>query len=165
MRKKGFLLAEETLKIILGVIAIGFLIFFLVALYNSGKTSKDLEFAKSSLEHLVEDINLEVEEIEVFNPENWLIVSWPKGNSGIPLSCSNLGWNNCICIIKDINFARKPITKIPGTASETELLRRISDEGACLNNPGELIIRENIKIKDPPITLNVDYENKLIFKK
>ncbi|KKK68866.1 hypothetical protein LCGC14_2939740, partial [marine sediment metagenome] len=33
MKKKGFLLAEETLKMILAVIAIGFLAFFLTSLY------------------------------------------------------------------------------------------------------------------------------------
>ena len=42
--KKGFLLAEETLKIILAVIAIGFLAYLLFSIYKSGSDSKNLEF-------------------------------------------------------------------------------------------------------------------------
>ena len=36
MNRKGFLLAEETLKIILALIAITFLVYFLVSLYMFG---------------------------------------------------------------------------------------------------------------------------------
>ena len=43
--KKGFLLAEETLKIILAVIAIGFLAYLLVSIYFNYRENKDLEMA------------------------------------------------------------------------------------------------------------------------
>ena len=55
--KKGFLLAEETLKIILALICIVFLVYFLVYLYFSNVDSKKLEQAKSSLDYLFKEIN------------------------------------------------------------------------------------------------------------
>ena len=156
--KKGFLLAEETLKIILAVIAIGFLAFLLFSLYNTNKTAKDLELAEESLDFLVQEIGGQREEVNIYNPKGWIISSWPniytKGillwkttEEGKPMSCSNLGWDNCICICKD-NIAR---------SSE---LNECNIAGTCLENPQTFEIDSPIKIKDPlPITLLIDYDN------
>ena len=65
MNKRGFLLGEETLKIVLAVIAIGFLVFFLVSLYSSYTRNKDLELAEASLGYLIEGINSGSEEVEI----------------------------------------------------------------------------------------------------
>jgi len=73
--KHGFLLGEETLKIILAVISIGFLIYFLGALYYNGVKDKELDLAKASLEHLVEEINAGATEVEIYNPKGWVILS------------------------------------------------------------------------------------------
>lgn len=156
--KKGFLLAEETLKIILAVIAIGFLAFLLFSLYNANKTAKDLELAKESLDFLVQEINAQRAEVEIYNPKGWEIYSWPntytKGillwkttEEGMPLSCSNLGWDSCICICKK------------------DTPDKCDSKGICLNNPLDFSVEDSIKIKDPPITLSIDYSNKIISKK
>jgi hypothetical protein len=159
--KKGFLLAEETLKIILAVIAIGFLAFLLFSLYNANKTAKDLELAKESLDFLIQEINAQRAEAEIYNPKGWIILSWPYGVSGeIPLSCSNLAWSNCICIADDISAVSRTMSKIPFIASEREKLLKKSDKkGTCLENPQKFEIDSPIKIKDPPITLLIDYDN------
>ena len=47
--KRGFLLAEETLKIIIAVICIVFLVYILVAVYNSHSADKKIEQAKEVL--------------------------------------------------------------------------------------------------------------------
>ncbi|MBA7594192.1 hypothetical protein ES703_01131 [subsurface metagenome] len=162
--KKGFLLAEETLKIILAVIAIGFLAFLLFSLYNANKTAKDLELAKESLDFLIQEINAQRAEVEIYNPKGWIILSWPYGDTReVPLSCSNLAWSNCICIAKDVSLAGKAISNLPWTDDLLERLRKKSDDGACRNNPEGFSISEPIKIKDPPITLSI--ENKIISKK
>ena len=143
--KKGFLLAEETLKIILAVIAIGFLAFLLFSLYNANKEGKDLELAKESLNHLIQEINAERTEVQIYNPKGWEIYSWPNNNiQAIPLSCSNLGWSNCICICSK------------------STLNRCDSKGTCLEGPLGFSFKDNIKIKDPPITLSIDYSNKII---
>jgi len=150
---KGFLLVSETLKIIIAVICIGFLIYFLVHLYFTNQEPKNLEFAKDSLTHLVEGINAKSPEIEIYNPKGWVIVSWPsefitgkflwkKTNEGIPKSCSNLGWNNCICIC--------PINN-PDKCDE---------KGTCMES--EFTADDVLKKEGIPLVLTVDYENKKI---
>jgi len=76
MNKRGFLLGEETLKIIIAVICIGFLIYVLASLYYSGFGDKDIKLAKASLEYLVREINAGATEIEIYNPEKWYVLNY-----------------------------------------------------------------------------------------
>lgn len=165
--KKGFLLAEETLKIILAVIAIGFLAFLLFSLYNANKTARELELAKESLDFLIQEIEEEGRaEVDIYNPKSWIILSWPYGVSEeIPLSCANLAWSNCICIVDDISAVSRAISKIPFITNERKRLLKKSNDGACRNNPESFSISGPIKIKPPPITLLIDYQNKIISQK
>lgn len=142
MDKKGFLLAEEMLKIILAVIAIGFLAYLLFSLYQANKDTRDLEFAEASLDHLFQEINAEASEVEIYNPKKWYINIWSLGSE--PRSCSNLEWNKCICICKRDNA------------------EKCNDAGACLENVWEFSMSGSVRIIDPPIILNIDHENKII---
>jgi len=158
--RRGFLLAEETLKVILAVIAIGFLVYLLFSLYKAGKDSKDLELAKESLSFLQQEMNAEKTSIDIYNPEGWNIGMWPhpvlvSGSLGIgaeaemqyPNSCSNLGWESCVCICEDNNE------------------ESCDENGACFNNEKKFNINGgNIEINNPPIILKVDYQNKMISK-
>ena len=147
--KKGFLLAEETLKIIIAVISIGFLVYFLVSLYNSNKNSKGLEQAEASLEFLMQEIANNAEIISIYNPargdlsNQWDIISWPNAQNQIPNTCSNLGWENCLCICIKIN---------PDNCG---------NKGVCRESDFS-IAEGNIEIKNPPVNLIIDYENKII---
>src|SRR3990167_3499866 len=109
--KKGFLLAEETLKLILAVIAIGFLAYLLFSLYLVNRNSQDLEFARASADGLSLAIREGQAGFDLYNPSEWYLTSWPNDyesgliikkviNDGKPQSCNNLGLNNCICICK-----------------------------------------------------------------
>ena len=89
MNKKGFLLAEETLKIVIAVISIGLLAFLLFSLYNNGKNAKDLEFAKESIDFLVQGINAESTLIDVYNPKGWNIGTYHM-MLRLALRCSKL---------------------------------------------------------------------------
>jgi len=129
------------LKIIIAVIAIGFLAYFLVSLYMSNQASKDLELAEESLSHLVTEINSGKIEVDIYNPEGWHMISW---EGGLPLSCSNIGWDSCLCIC-DGNDAED-----------------CDDKGTCLESEFSI---EDVEIKDPPITLIIDQVNKQISKK
>ena len=144
MNKRGFLLAEETLKLIVAVIAIGFLVYLLIALYFSFRTSQELEQAKSSLNFLLSEINSGKERVEIYNPKGWWIGTWDQLGVPYPKSCSNLGWASCICIC------------------EEDSAESCDSDGVCLNNPQRFEIDGNIKITNPPITLNIDQTNKKI---
>lgn len=102
--KKGFLLGEETLKIVIAVICIMFLAYLLFSLYNAHKKNKELELAKDSLNHLIDEINAESTQAEIHKPRGWFFTSFPQDigikSEVFPKSCSNLGWSTCICICK-----------------------------------------------------------------
>ncbi len=141
--RRGFLLAEETLKIVIALICISFLIYLLTSLYFKNKDSKDLELAKASLEHLVNEINAKAPSVEIYNPKGWVIGVWPHDTTkriwyylfllsetkiGLPKYCENLGWDRCICICKkddqdkcdDLGFCLESDSKIEGGAIEIE---------------------------------------------
>ena len=151
------LLAEETLKIVLAFIAIGFLVYFLVSLWMANQDSKDLELAKASLQHLVDEINSGRTEVEIYNPSSstfahWGLFIWPYEDDLIkPKMCENLGWKKCICICK-----------IPlGSLSKQTTSDRCDKLGICsefnseleINNPSWLNTDYAIELKNMPLNL------------
>ena len=103
-QKKGFLLAEETLKIVIALIAISFLIYFLTSLYFAKINEIEYEKAKvtlidsdESLKATIENLNDgETREYLINDPDDWHLVSF----TGItkPNLCAG---NSCLCICKD----------------------------------------------------------------
>lgn len=158
MNKKGFLLAEETLKIILALISISFLVYFLTALYFVNQDSKELEQAEASLEFLIKEINSGRTEVEIYNPapsintlgifRGWKITSWSSNE--MPNQCSSFGWDNCVCICK------------------TDLLENnkeeCNEEGICREN--EFTVEGGvIEIAEVPLTLNIEYGDEITITK
>lgn len=147
--KKAFLLASETLKIVIAVICIGFLIYFLTALYFNNAHERKLNSAKLILTDSDENIELVVEkvlnlqgslqegkaeEFEFVNPVGWGIFSFVVGTSEeLPNSCAG---TSCLCICRD-----RLIESWGMQAKEC------SDKGACLI-VSELEFFEKIKIQD-----------------
>lgn len=158
MNKHGFFLAEETLKIILAVIVIGFLIYFLVSLYFSNADEENMQFAESSAKYIIEQMNAQTEEIQIFNPEGWIIISW-KTEEEMPMQCSNLGWKNCTCICEDDINSDIPFF-------ENTDLDDCNEESYCFEYSKEIFINEgSLKIDNPPITLEINYGDKIEVKK
>jgi len=156
MNKKGFLLAEETLKIIIAVVCISFLAYLLFSVYMKNKTGEKLEFAKASLDYLVKEMSARNPEVVIYNPEGWSLSSWPYENQR-PDSCINLGWEACICICEE-----------PIINSNKNYLDNCNAESVCFNNPENFKVMFNgnsqnpIDIENPPIKLTIDYNSKII---
>ncbi|MBU2503437.1 MAG: hypothetical protein KJ879_00060 [Nanoarchaeota archaeon] len=157
--KKGFLLAEETLKIIVAVIAIGFLAYLLFSIYGANQDAKNLELAKASLDSLETAINTQQTEVMIYNPKGWWIASWPYSDEGttlMPNSCSNLGWENCLCIFP-----------AGWTTFRPNGYKQDSDNGACAQMPKETIVSPDsgsqapLKINKVPLTLKINYGDKI----
>jgi hypothetical protein len=157
--KRGLLLAEETLKIILALIGITFLVFLLYTLYMSGDESQDLILAKGSIDNLKLQIDSEIDLIEIVGPINWYLHVWPHEYIGplfripsreilygAPISCNNMDWESCICLCN-------------GESPES-----CDKEGICFENKQKFILgaKDVIKIKPVPLSFEIDYENKQI---
>jgi len=142
--KKGFFLAEETLKIIIAVLVIAFLIYFLVSLYLSSGSSEEIKFAESSVRYITEQLNLQSSEIILYNPEDWILVSWKEEQ--LPEFCSNIGWKNCVCICEDKDSC--------------------SENGYCRDYNKEIFIKDgSIELNNLPVTLEINYGDKIEVKK
>jgi len=159
MNKKAFLLGEETLKIIIAIIAISFLIYLLFSLYMVSRTSKDIEFAESSLNYLIKEINSlkegEIRDVGIYNPEGWGIASFDGGIEKTPDFCLNRGWDKCICICGPLG----------GSVKTAKMACPTIDKKGIVCHENDFIIEGTATIYDPPLILTIDYENKIITQK
>ena len=137
MNRKGFFLGEETLKIIVAVICILFLVFFLAALYNSKTGGDKIKEAKDSLDRAGEIIvsldEGEMQNQDIPNPNGWHLYSFTEEEK--PNLC--LG-ENCLCICAS--------SLIESLKSQTS---KCDEKGSCLvvSNLGSPGL--NIKINGP----------------
>jgi hypothetical protein len=96
MNKKGNLLGEETLRVVLSVVAILLLVLLLFNLYVTFSNKPKLEKAKSSLERIEGKINEAflkgASEELLLEPNGWILLNYKNGE---PESCSD---KKCICI-------------------------------------------------------------------
>ncbi len=168
---RGLLLPEETLKVILAVICIGFLAILIYSLLNGRKNAEELGFAVESVDFLVQGINTSQTSVDIHNPKGWVILSWPYQDEGkIPKSCSNLGWTDCICITKDVNAASQAVSLLPFTDSVRDKFLENSDsDGSCVENSKQFVVRKDGTqqqpiVIEPPLKLNIDYTTKTISK-
>ena len=128
MNRRGFLLAEETLKIIIAVIAIGFLAYFLVSLYFSAQASKELEQAEESLNFILSEAAAGRANVDIYNPKNWWILS----REGETCLCEKNSLDSCnekgICLDNN-GFLLDPAIKIedpPITLNIDQVNKRIT---------------------------------------
>jgi len=168
--KKGFMLGEYTLKIVIAVIVLLLLFYLLFRLYSTYEDGRNLELAEATLKSIIESMEVAKEsgeeEVIVLNPTEkgltshyWSIVSWPYGNYKlIPESCDK----NCVCICQFPNtWETEPFGRI-----SDDLLEKCNSIGVCLNsyskikilNSGFLKVDGQIQIKNPPVNLKINYE-------
>jgi len=127
MNKKGFLLGEQTLKIIIAVICLLLLAFLLFMIYSSLDAKHKLEQAKSSMEMIelaLDEAKQNGEaEVVILGPtvrkklspakvgeaiDIWWVIAFPAEKVGLPgtvtpKTCVLNGWENCLCICES-NF-------------------------------------------------------------
>lgn len=122
---RGLILAEETLKIIIAVIAIGFLVYLLTSIYFSAQKSKELEQAKETLPHIIQEAKDGEASVEVYNPKDWWILS--------------VGEEICIC--KENDYAQCKGTEGICESSDFSMLGSVKIE----NPPITLNINQQTK--------------------
>ena len=133
MNKRGFLLAEETLKIILAVIAIFFLIYFLFALYFSSVHAAKLKQAEEVLKIPPETIGMAIDRVRTTGisepkpvpaPTGWYVFGFVSGIK--PNSCAG---KNCLCICENV-WKLNPVKFWKG--EDERQVQECGDKGTCL---------------------------------
>jgi len=149
MNKKAFLLGEETIKMIVAVLCILFLVYLLANLYFTQTKKNKLSQAEASLSMLFQYIDVAVTQGEggvssfpVVNPVDWLILSFSQGAEQ-PEACKG----DCICIC------------FPKRAWQTQITR-CNTEGVCKDVDGSYELNSaTIKI---PYQVTIEYKNNKI---
>jgi hypothetical protein len=141
--KRGFLLAEETLKIIVAVICIIFLVYILVAVYNNHSADKKIEQAKEvflgtgegdvpGIEAIISSLGEgESETKDIINPQGWHLYSFVGEEK--PNFCLN---QKCLCICEN-----SLIEQLNSQA------KKCDEKGACLTVPSLAVAEIDLKIK------------------
>lgn len=150
--KKGFLLGEETVKIIIAVIGLLILVYLLASLYITNR-NKELELAKASLEHLITDINAGRTETEIYNPKEWIIISFSSSQKNInPKLCFDKGWDNCICIM------------CVAAGTRPNCIGQANSDFPCAET--DFSVKDGLGIEiTPPLILSINQQDKTITKK
>lgn len=154
--KRGMLLAEETLKTVIAVIVIIFLVYFLVNLYlgklkdDTIKKSEQLLIkSDQSIKNVIENLkegeskNLVLEQISDWSGDNWHLFSF-TGNSEKPNSCAG---KNCLCICDD--------------AASKDFFSQANE---C-NKDGVCTVVSNLKNEKVDIELKEDFASEILISK
>lgn len=151
MNKRGLLLAEETLKIIIALIAIGFLVYFLTSLYFANVNIQKKQHAAASLERIadvIRNIQSETEDVTDITPPGWYLFSFTDEEEK-PNLCSGI---NCLCICDNVFL---------GIGNQA---KKCDKKGVC-EIVEDLEYFDEIKIKSPAISIEVlKSENKIIVR-
>jgi len=129
MKKRGDILPEETLNIIVSLLCILLLLGLLAAIYFSNVKSKKLAEASDTLER----ISLNIDRISVnslfigeeydIKPFGWTIFSYAD-ESLKPNQCS---YQPCLCICDKVNYDSLPFDIV-----KDRQVKECSNDGVCL---------------------------------
>jgi len=145
--KKGFLLGEYTLKIIIAVLCILLLLYLLSVLYSSFTDEKNFNRAKETLDNLNEkmvDAKTSAVSLPLLEPNGWRLISYIGLEK--PEACTK----NCICLCEDVKTGRFKKAYI---WADTQI-EKCNIRGVC-KNFDDKIEEFNIKLRN-----NVDIEYK-----
>ncbi len=169
--KKGFLLGEHTLKVVIAVLCLLLLFYLLFSLYSNSQDERNLQLAGATLGELVEkmeEAKVEGEsEAIILNPspdsflekafqEEWWIIAWPyKGEGTKPTQCQR-DYCVCICVIPSNYESFLNLFNI-----RKKSLEECNSLGICKSFDEKIeVINKPIPIKDPPINLDIKYGDK-----
>jgi len=143
MKKKGFLLASEVVKIVLSVISISFLIYLLFSIYYSNIQNQKFQEAKSTIER-IKNIILRIDSGKILSekmtditPSSWNFFSFVEADRK-PNSCAG---ESCLCICSSVSFDNFFWIK-------NRQINECDEKGVCLVVQ-KLDKFESFKIEDP----------------
>lgn len=154
--RRGFLLGEETVKIILAIISIVGLIVFVVYWYNAYSANSETKNAEASLNRILVDINSGRTQTIIYNPKDWVLSSWPHDfqleKNILPSTCLNNKWSKCICICQFNSIG----------CNEGGVLGACVQSNFSVTSSGEPPETNSILLNPVPAILSINQTNKSI---
>jgi hypothetical protein len=102
MNRKGFLLGEYTLKVVIAVLSILILVFLLTTIYNTFTSKNNILQAKSTIEMvqgLISEANLKGQSYGLLTePQGWVLKYYSLGN------VANCEGKKCICVCQNEGY-------------------------------------------------------------
>jgi hypothetical protein len=151
--RKGDLLPEEVLKLVIAVICIGFLVYLFTAIYFTLTSAPKLKEAEASKNIILEEISRvnsgeesNFSGLFVPNPSGWFIFSFVEGELK-PNTCVD---ENCLCICEEA---------VPAWFDWQE--KRCDEKGSCIG-VSNLKKFEKIKIETNGIWISINKINNQI---
>ena len=136
-------------------------IFLIISLYNNYSKNNELEYAKSSMDHLISEISAGRMQVEIYNPATWFISSFPQDNyqNVLPKSCSSVGWAKCICI-----YYSPGRSDSGANDADSEGVCRQSDFVVQGTAPTFHLhaLSNSVRIENPPVLLSINQNDKTI---
>ncbi len=153
MNKRGFLLGEFTLKVIVAVLCIIVLAVLLFKLYGMFSNKTEVEKAGNTVDAVLEraqEAKLKGSaDYVLLEPKNWILLYYPTGT---PKACQGA---KCLCLckdggiwdrIKDCKLSFNECTNSLGDILQKQLVSCDSD-GACRKTDKNIEINGGIKIE------------------
>lgn len=149
MKRRGFLLAEFTLKTVVALICILLLAALLVKMYTTFSKRNQVEQASATLDRLREGMNVAYKgtpySYVMTGPNDWNLIVYGVGFSG-PLSCEGKA---CMCICKGPGLFSDQLEQCnsAGVCKKTESYDVRMSSSLLIDGPTEVRIRslgENI---------------------
>ncbi len=157
--KKGFLLGEFSLKVIIAIICILLLIYLLGRLYFNQQLSAEEEQAGATLDSIVAALPKAKDNpgqeitMTVYNPEGWVIVFWDKTHDR-PETCFD---KSCICVCKKLSDEKMKIFFI-GSAYDPPQYRACEMHSSICKPLNQVMNYGRVQIK-PGKQIKIKYEN------
>ena len=142
--KKGMLLAEYSLKMIIAILALLLLIYLFSVWYSSLIDKQNFQRAEATLGDLKDRMVDAKKNIQVFpllEPNSWKLISYT--GPVLPEAC----FKNCICLCEDVKWTDK--AKVFWIPTQ---LDKCNVRGVCENfdeffNEFEIILRSSVKVE------------------
>ncbi len=111
INRKGFLLGEFTLKVIIAVLCIIVLAFLVIKIYGALTNKPEIAKAEGTLERVLEKIRVADNEGKeqgyvLIEPRDWVLIYKP---TGAPEMCSG---RNCLCVCEKEDCSQNSVCEI-----------------------------------------------------
>lgn len=145
VNKRGFLLGEFTLKVLIAILCILILMFLLYKIYATFTGQAYLDQANSTVSKIVEEINYAYLNPSIggnyimTSPKGW-VLEYYSGNEQKPKLCNG----DCLCVCEKVGWIGNQVSKCDSNGKCAKVDLKISGlKEIVIDKPVQIIISKN----------------------